>query len=275
MGDCNPDSPNHWIKKRAEAGQTDLWVTTHEANPAMYDGRNWTEAGRRYIARLDTLTGVRYLRLRKGLWAGAEGIIYDEFEPATHVIDGIPIPPEWRRFRSVDFGYTNAFVCQWWAMDGDGRLHLYRELYGTKRIVSDWAKDIIRLSEGEKIEATITDHDAEDRATLDASGIGSFPAWKQVKPGIEAVQQRLRKQGDGRPRLYLHRNALVSRDPLLVEAKKPVGTLEEIEGYVWAPGPDGKAAKEEPLKVSDHGMDAMRYIVAHVDGLGCYSAGAY
>ena len=29
----------------------------------------------------------------------------------------------------VDFGYTNPFTCQWWAMDHDGRLYLYREIF--------------------------------------------------------------------------------------------------------------------------------------------------
>ena len=30
---------------------------------------------------------------------------------------------------SVDFGFTNPIVIQWWAEDPDGRLYLYRELY--------------------------------------------------------------------------------------------------------------------------------------------------
>ncbi len=43
----NPGHPDHWLKKRADAGVTVLWDTSHEANPAMHDGRDWTEAGRR------------------------------------------------------------------------------------------------------------------------------------------------------------------------------------------------------------------------------------
>jgi len=273
FGDTNPDAPTHWIKQRANAGKLELWPTRHEDNPRYYRDGAWTEEGARYLARLERLTGVRFLRLRKGIWAGAEGQIYDEWDEAVHLIEPFPIPADWRRYRSIDFGFTNPFVCQWWAADSDSRLYLYRELYGVGRIVADWAIDINRLSEGERIEWTTADHDAEDRATLNAAKIRTIPAAKVVKPGIEAVQKRLRIQGDGKPRLFIMKNCVVSRDPRLIEAKKPACTAEEMGGYVWAPPLPNRAPKEEPLKINDHGCDAKRYIVAEVDGIGRWSAG--
>jgi hypothetical protein len=76
---------------------------------------------------------------------------------------------QWRKIRAIDFGYVNPFVCQWWAIDNDGRMFRYRELYMTGRTVKDHADKINLLSSGESYEATICDHDAEDRATLAAS----------------------------------------------------------------------------------------------------------
>jgi phage terminase large subunit len=148
-------------------------------------------------------------------------------------------------------------------------------LYATGRIVSDWAVDINRHSEGERIEWTVADHDAEDRATLDACGILAYPAHKAVKPGIELVQQRLRRAGDGKPRLFIMRGCTVSRDPRLIEAKKPASTAEEVGGYIWAPPLPNRAPKEEPLKINDHGCDTARYVVCEVDGLGHFKAGAW
>jgi PBSX family phage terminase large subunit len=265
--DTNPDAPTHWLKQRIDSGKTVGLESRHEDNPSVTV---------QYLARLDALTGVRYLRLRKGLWAGAEGMVYDEWDASLHIIDPISIPDDWKRIRVIDFGFTNPFVCQWWAIDGDGRMHLYRELYGTQRIVNDWAEDILRHSQGETIAETIVDHDAEDRATLMRAGIQTLPARKNVKGGIELVQQRLRKAGDGKPRIYLHRNARVNQtDSRLVEERKPTCTLQEVDGYTWAKATEGRAAKEEPVKINDHGLDAMRYAVAYVDGLGQYSAGAW
>lgn len=68
FGDCNPADPEHWILKRAAGGALTLLRSAHEDNPALHDGRDWTEQGRRTIATLDALTGARYARLRLGEW---------------------------------------------------------------------------------------------------------------------------------------------------------------------------------------------------------------
>jgi PBSX family phage terminase large subunit len=266
IADCNPSSPTHWLNQRANQGGMTRLLSRHEDNPSVTP---------EYLDTLRRLTGVRRARLYEGRWAAAEGIVYDNYDATTHLIDRFPIPAEWRRFRVVDFGYTNPFVCQWWAIDGDGRLYRYRELYRTQRLVSDHAGDIAKWSSGESYAATVADHDAEDRATLHACGIPTVAAYKAVGVGIQAVQDRLRPAGDGRPRLFLLRDALVSRDERLVEAKKPLCTEQEIDGYVWQKAADGRPVKEEPVKVDDHGCDTMRYAVAWADGLGVVKIGAY
>lgn len=57
-------------------------------------------------------------------------------------------------------------------------------------------------------------------------------------------------------------DALVAREPMLDEAKKPIGFAEEVDGYIWQDESNQKI-KEEPLKVNDHSMDAARYAVMH------------
>ena len=165
----------------------------------------------------------------------------------------------------MDFGFSNPFVCQWWGEDADGRLYRYREIYATRRLVESLTPEIVRLSQGESVEVTVADHDAEDRATMEKHGIVTIPAKKDVSPGIQAVKARLAVQPDGKPRLYFVRGALVEVDPLLEAAKKPASTDDEITGYSWKRYDDGKPNKEEPVKVNDHGMDAMRYLVMYVD----------
>ena len=269
--DCNPAGPRHWLIRRAQAGLMKRLISRHEDNPALYDeaAGQFTPFGERYLAILDRLSGSRRLRLKDGKWAAAEGLVYEQFDEDTHIIDPFPLPTEWRRFRSIDFGFTNPFTCQWWAIDPDGRMYLYREVYGIKRIVDDWARGYINpLSAGEKIEATISDHDAEDRATLNKAGIITQPAFKSISQGIAAVQMRLRVAGDGKPRLFIMRGALLDRDKTLEAEKKPCGTLEEFDGYVWPRDRDGRPAHEVPVKENDHAMDALRYAVAYADGIG-------
>lgn len=255
----NPDSPNHWIyKDLIEGGGASVYYSGAKDNP------NNSPA---YLNNLQKLTGVMKTRLVDGKWVQAEGAIYDEFEPSIHMIDADKCPEFVRRFRAVDFGHTNPFVCQWWGEDADGRLYRYREMYVTKKLVEDLTPKIVALSEGEAINSTVADHDAEDRATMEKHGIYTVAAQKDVLSGIQAVKMRLKVQADGKPRLYFVRGALVEPDQLLEEAKKPVSTEDEITGYSWKKYDDGKPNKEEPVKVNDHGCDTMRYLVKHVDDL--------
>jgi phage terminase large subunit len=81
------------------------------------------------------------------------------------------------------------------------------------------------------------------------------------------VQARLRKAADGRPRLFVLRDSLVRRDPILYEAKKPCCLGEELDGYCWRVGPAGRTT-EEPIDQDNHGADCLRYMAAYLDLAG-------
>lgn len=262
FGDCNPGQPTHWIKARATL---DLFESRHQDNPSLYDAAGQlTTQGVRTMRVLDALTGTRKERLRFGRWVQAEGNVY-AFDAAVHLIDKFDIPPDARRIRVIDFGFTNPFCCQWWALDNDDRMYLYREIYMTGRTVRAHAAKINELSSGERYEVTLADHDAEDRATLEECGISTQAAVKEISPGIQAVEERLKLAGDGSPRLYVMRGALVELDETLAEAHKPVCTEQEFDAYAWPKSSDGRPIKEVPVKLNDHGMDAMRYAVRYLD----------
>lgn len=274
LADCNPQQPSHWLKKRCDDGLTTMLTSHHEDNPRLFDEAGQvTEYGAAYVGRLDNLTGVRKERLRYGRWAAAEGMIYEDWRRDVHMIDRKVLPADWPRFWTVDFGFTNPFVWQQWAVDPDGRMYLEREIYKTRGLVEDHAKEILRTVTSRdgrwlfpRPQAIVCDHDAEDRATLERHlGMGTVAAQKTVSDGIQAMQLRVRLAGDGLPRLLVLRDSLVARDASLVERGLPTCFAEEIEGYVWEPAADGKVDKDRPLKINDHSMDAARYAVAHED----------
>jgi PBSX family phage terminase large subunit len=253
----NPGPPSHWIYKRLiKGGQAKVITSSYKDNP--YNPADYADT-------LNRLTGARRERLLEGRWTQAEGMVYADYDANIHLKDSFEVPKEWRRFRSIDFGYTNPFVCQWWAIDQDGRMYLYREIYMTQRLVEDHARQINELSKGESYEATVADHDAEDRATLAKYGIHTIAAEKDIASGIQSMQARIRVAGDDKPRFYIMRDALVEVDENLVTAKKPTCTADEIDGYVWQPMNEGKSNKEVPIKVDDHGMDAARYACKQAD----------
>lgn len=266
IGDCNPGDPYHWIKQKASAGELKLLESRHRDNPTLYDPTTGeiTAQGIQSLKVLHAMTGPRKLRLCDGIWAGAEGMIYENsWDSAGNIADSRDIPESWKRYISVDFGFTNPMCIQWWAEDPDGRLYRYREIYHTQRLVEDHARDAKKLSEGERIQVVVCDHDAEGRATFEKYfGMKTTAAKKSVLEGIQATAARLRPAGDGKRRLFLLRGSLVERDQQLVKDRKPTCTEEEIEGYVWKDG----AKKEEPVDKNNHGCDATRYMVMHLDG---------
>jgi phage terminase large subunit len=282
IADCNPSTPNHWLKKRCDAGKTRMIFCRHEDNPRYFRDGHWTPEGSVYLGRLDALTGARRERLRYGKWTAAEGLVYEMFDPAVHISDRFNYkshpPQDWPRYLAVDFGFRNPLCAAWWTEDPDGRLYLYKEIYQTGLLVEDAAAKIAKMMKTQhgpepRFQAVICDHDAEDRATLERHlGYSTTAANKTVSEGIQAVQERLRVQADGKPRLYLCRDAVADRDQSLADAGKPSSTVDEITGYIWdpsaAPGSGGATQREVPLKKDDHGMDQMRYMTAHTDLTG-------
>jgi len=282
IADANPDVPTHWLKLRCDKGKTKHIRSRHEDNPMLFhqnpDGTTGglTEKGASYISKLDALTGVRHMRLRKGIWCAAEGLVYEEFDPEVHLHKQIKVPPiSWTRYITVDFGYTNPMVVQFWAEDEDGNLYLYKELYKTKITVDQMApiiKEAMNLKREPRPRMIICDHDAEGRAVLERElGMSTKSAKKSVEDGIQAVKRRLRvNEATGKPGLFICREALVERDQALSDAKKPTCSEQEIVGYIWDRGTSiaqsaGKPPKEQPVKADDHGMDALRYMVAERD----------
>lgn len=264
IADTNPSTPTHWLRQRVERGVTVLIASTWADNPTIYPQAGvLSPQGAEYLAKLDNLTGVRRARLRDGNWVAAEGIIYEGWDESVHIVPHTYVPKDWTRFWAVDFGYTNPMVVQRWAVDPDGRMVLYAEHYETRRLVEDIAGELAKVLTYEpRPQAVIADHDAEGRAVFERyTGLHTKAADKNVQAGIQAVQARLRLAGDGKPRLMIMRDACKKRDPMLIEARKPASTAEEVTGYVW----NDKAKKEEPFKQDDHGMDALRYMVAHLD----------
>lgn len=253
----NPAHPGHWLYKTFyERGEGQVIESNSLENPYLPAD---------YIQRIKGLTGRYYDRFVLGKWVGFEGLVYDVFDPLVHVIDEMPRGwKEWPKVRSIDFGYSNPFVCLWWAISPSDVWYLYREIYYTHRIVEEHAAQIRKYSEGEQYIATYADHDAEDRATLEKYGIETDAAVKDIMPGIQEAYSKMKVQEIENRKIthiYFLRDALVEEDPWLVEMKKPTCTIQEIQQYQYPKGKGDRNVKEDPVKANDHGMDAMRYAI--------------
>lgn len=289
----NPSSPNHFLYRMFFQESNER---RHTITASALENTFLPED---YLANLSEFRGNYKRRYVLGEWVGFEGQIYEPFDPDVHIIEPFVIPPDWPRYRTIDYGYTNPFVCQWWAVDpnsgvdSDGRpssrldslkKYMYREIYYSKRVVEDHTRDILKwsrqdLDQGARYVQAYADHDAEDRATMSKHGLVTATADKRVSTGIQEVYRQLAHNQlfffrDGRMPIgkdYSGVNqfldyGLMEEDPTLADRSYPIRTTEEFGGYEWRARPNSigtvnQNEREEPKKQHDHGLDAARMFV--------------
>ena len=235
FGDCNPSGRLHWIRQRESLKKI---KTRHQDNPTLYDENGViTEQGTRSMSALDSLTGVRYKRLRLGEWASAEGAVYDTFAHEAHVKERDPLEMKsWAL--ACDEGYTNPAVILLVGVDSDGRWHIHREWYERGKLQSA----VVAKAKEWKLEynpsmCAVDASAAGLIADMRNAGIGARPAKGGVFEGIQTVQNMLKVAGDKKPRLTI--------DPSCIN------TINEFESYAWKQNKAG-GEKDEPVKENDH-----------------------
>lgn len=151
---CNPGGVGHgWVKERFIANKEPLktyWETINVDGKeykrsrvfvpsTVFDNKILLDNNPDYVASLAMLPESEMKALLYGDWNSFNGQVFSEWrdnkdgydnKKYSHVIKPFDIPKQWRRYRSFDFGYSRPFAVQWWAVDYDGRVYLYRQLYG-------------------------------------------------------------------------------------------------------------------------------------------------
>lgn len=274
---CNPGPAAHWLRLKMDDGSITEFASLYEDNPVYWDriAGDWTDAGREYIAKLDRLTGVRYQRLRLGLWVAAEGQIWPNFNPKLHIIDAWTdkADPIMWHFASVDWGFDRPGVIQVWGVTHRRRAVLVREVYRSEENTNWWAEAAVRLQNQYGIRSYVCDpskpeaidifnrrlHQVEDRNCA-IQGINAFEA------GANVVRDRLAVRPDGQPGVFFLRDALDQVDERMVAEKSATKTVDEIGDYTFREIKPGQRTKEEPAPgLDDHGCDAMRYGMMYLD----------
>ncbi len=247
---CNPDSNYHWVYKE--------WIRkAHERNAlhlhfTMDDNPSLTEDIKAQYKSM--FAGIFYQRYIEGLWVAADGVIYDMFSESENVYRKEDEPKGLRhsavKYIGVDYGTINDTVFLE-AFDDGETLWITREYRWASRerrrqkTDSEYADDFMEFMGGGSADAcpAIVDPSAASfKEELTRRGVYVRDAENDVLDGIRKVSTLM-----GQRRLKI--------------CETCTGLLEELSGYVW----DEKAALngvEKPVKMADHGADAMRYLVA-------------
>lgn len=256
---CNPDGPYHWFKLNwidrctgylTRKQQEELRDKNIELKDILYlhftmeDNFSLSEKIKaRYRA---MYTGVFYKRYILGLWCAADGLIYDMFDKAKHVVSQIKETLLPKRYVSCDYGTQNATVFLLWQRGESGAWYCIREYYYSGRDESkqktdiQYVEDLKQFLGGIKPTAVVVDPSAASFiAQLKQSGFRVKKARNDVLDGIRFVGTQLN----------------LGKIRFLDSCEN---TIKEFSSYTW----DEKAVdrgEDKPVKEYDHAMDAVRY----------------
>lgn len=94
----------------------------------------------------------------------AGGKFFPELRGDVHIKMPGYVNPNWRRYRSIDYG-RDMLACYWYWVDYQGYARIYRELYRPGLIVSEAAEAIKAADDGDVITSTFAPDDLWDIQT--------------------------------------------------------------------------------------------------------------
>lgn len=221
---------------------------------------------------LSTFSEERIRREIEGEFDAFEGQVYTEFRRDTHVVKPFRIPDEWPRIVGIDHGYRNPSAWVWGAVDGDGAVYIYREFYKSEWLVKEIVKGnplegkigTLQLQGKEKIEVAAIDPSTRNRSGVDGESV--LDEYMEYLPmEFPLIMANNKKElGIDRVKRYLKIDPKTGK-PLLYIFDTCTNLIDELVKYRYQelnPAAVGKTAeKEEPYKVDDHALDALRYLI--------------
>jgi len=210
---CNPGGPGHtWVKSRyIDPGAFKIVRETFK-NP--FDGSE-VELGRvfipaklsdnprllrndpLYVAKLQQSGSAQLVRAwLEGDWNIIEGAFFDKWTEARNVLDPFPIPADWLRIRSMDWGSAKPFSVGWWAVVPDdtkvgnrilpqGAMVRYREWYGSTG----------KPNEGLKLTAETVGEGIKHREAGEKVSLAVLDPAAFAEDGGPSIAERMRRVG--------------------------------------------------------------------------------
>lgn len=260
----NPGNVGHaWVKKRFvdPAPPGEVFSTPNGSRvfiPAKVQENTYLmQKDPGYIPRLNNLPETERKALLEGNWDIFEGQYFDNWDASIHVIKPFEIPPDWRVYRSIDYG-LDMLACYWTAFDSLGRGYIFREFCKSNLTIDEAAREI-DLRSLEPVHATFAPPDlwgrTKDTGRTIAEGFarGGVPMVKAKNDRVtgwlnlkEWLQARPDEHGSSTPTLRVFDTCreLIRCIPALIRDER---------------NPNDCAT--EPHDIT-HSPDAIRYLVA-------------
>lgn len=248
----NPDAPNHWINQRLIiGGEAKVYYSGALDNP---------HNPKEYVDKLNNATGILRLRLVEGRWVQAEGVIFDNFDPALNVTEDAEYDPNRDVIWGVDDGYAKGegvgyasyhprvvLVGQVTPQGGMNIVHAY---YATQELSEVTLNNVFDLPYKRPYMAYVDSSAVELKARMWERDISTAGATHGVSEGIKNVR-RMICDANGVRLLRIH--------------PRCVQLINELQSYRYDDHSKvANVGEPKPMKLDDHGPDALRYMTWHL-----------
>ena len=242
----NPDSPNHWLKKKFLDRETELDIK----NFAFELNDNHT-LDQKYVAALKAEyappSSLWYRRFINGEWVMAEGAVFDCFDREENLVQELPKMKEY--YVGIDYGTTNPLAALLIGEGVDDQLYVIKEYYydsktGQKQLSdAEYSRELLKFLDGYDVRKIFVDPSAASFITQlwRDNHLGVTKANNNVQDGIRIVYNLI---GSRKLKIHSSCNKLI----------------EELESYVWDVKQQERG-EDKPLKRNDHAVDALRYVM--------------
>lgn len=235
---CNPESPQHFIKTDFidMAGDKNIYVLHF----TMDDNLTLSEKMKNRYKNM--FVGVFYKRYILGLWCVAEGLVYPNFDPDKHVVTEYDDRGQY--YISIDYGTVNPTSMGLWCLIGNKAVRMREYYFDSRRehyqkTDEEYYTELEKLAGDLNITAVIVDPSAASFITC-IRRHGKF----RVKKADNSVIDGIRTVG-----------TLISEGRLLFH-ESCTDSIREFGVYAW----DEKAhGVDAVIKENDHAMDDIRY----------------
>ncbi len=201
-----------------------------------------------------TMSGDSVDARRFGRFQCDVGLVYPEFDVNVHVVEPFAIPLEWQDNISIDPGLNNPLACLFFAVDYDGNIYVVGEHYEAGRDIDYHAAKIFELAtqlnwhrDSRGRLSAIIDSAASQHTLASSKSVAELFYDKGLVVNTNVVKDMF--SGIARMKEYLK-----ARPQRVFIFQNCSNLIRELKSYWWSKG-------DNPRKVDDHALDAMRYYV--------------
>ncbi|MFI5831078.1 hypothetical protein ACIA6C_28155 [Streptomyces sp. NPDC051578] len=222
-----------------------------------------------YAADLQALPEKLRAAFLDGDWDVFAGMMFPELKHDRHVLEPIELPSSWKRYNGVDWGFSAPWAVLWGAVDEDGRVWIYREIYQRGVGEAEQAQQILAAeAPGEHVAVRFAD-DAMWSTRGDAKAIASVYADNGVHLTAAGKGAGSRVTGWQRVRTYLKEAPACSHHraqgwvtcPMLHVFSTVTDLYRELSDLPHATKGDPEDAD---TTADDHASDALRYLLSNL-----------